>query len=165
MGRKTGTPTSGTPATPSHVNGNVIGGQTVDETPVFKIAYDGLNATVSPLLSVAMTVADLSSRVKGEQKSNLVFANKTPIALECGSRVLTTGTSRDDLTIYTIPAKYDMNLVVASVTNGDVGTCNVQMISTYIDNKKRTVHAKLNASRIPSYFRYNYIIWYLGGDV
>lgn len=160
---KQGTPTSGTPKEPSYTKGNVIAGDSVDETPVFKVTYNGLDASVSSLLSVAMNVSDISKRVVGEKVNSNIYRNKTPIALECGTRVLTTGTSSDDITLYTIPAGYELGLVVADVTNGDYGTCNVQMISTYINTKNRTVHAKLNANRIPSYYRFNYIIWYLGG--
>lgn len=162
---KQGTPSSGTPKEPSYTKGDVVAGATLDETPVFKVEYDGLNPTVSPLLPVIMNAAELSGRVKGKKQSDTVFKNMTPYALECGSRVLQTGTARDDITLYTIPADIDERLVVASVTNGDYATCNIQMISTYIDTKKRTVHARINASRIPSWFRFNYIIWYVkGGD-
>lgn len=161
---KHGTPTSGTPATPSHINGNVIGGQTVDETPVFKVEYDGLNAVVSSLLSVSMTVSDISSRINGKKEGSNIYKNKIPIALECGTRVFTSGTASDDITLYTVPAGIEISKIVADVTNGDIATWNTQMISTYINTQRRTVHAKLNASRIPSYYRFNYIIWYFGEE-
>lgn len=149
---KQGTPTSGTPATPSHTNGNVIAGQTLDETPVFKVEYNGLNATLSPLLPVVMSVSELSSR-----------AGKTPYALAMGNYVVgAQGTSGDDITIYTIPAGIDLNKVAVTVTNGNYGTNQIQMISSYIVQGNRTVHVKINANRIVAWYQVNYIIWYWG---
>lgn len=161
---KKGTATAGTASEPSYTNGNIVSGDTVDETPVFKVTYNGLSASVSPLLSVAMTVSDISSRINGKKEGSNIYKNKIPIALECGTRVLTSGTASDDITLYTVPAGIEISKIVADVTNGDIATWNTQMISTYINTQRRTVHAKLNASRIPSYYRFNYIIWYFGKE-
>ena len=72
------------------------------------------------------------------------------------------GTSGDDITIYTIPAGIDLNKVAVTITNGNYGTNQIQMISSYIVQGNRTVHVKINANRIVAWYQVNYIIWYWG---
>lgn len=149
---KKGTATAGTASEPSYTNGNIVSGDTVDETPVFKVTYNGLSASVSPLLTVVMNALALSNRAK-----------KTPYALAMGSYVVgAQGTAADDITIYTIPAGIDLNKVAVTATNGNYGTNQIQMISSYIVQGNRTVHVKINANRIVAWYQVNYIIWYWG---
>ena len=149
---KKGTATAGTASEPSYTNGNIVSGDTVDETPVFKVTYNGLSASVSPLLTVVMNALELSNRAK-----------KTPYALAMGTYVVgAQGTAADDITIYTIPAGIDLNKIAVTVTNGNYGTNQIQMISSYIVQGNRTVHAKINANRIVAWYQVNYIIWYWG---
>ena len=149
---KKGTATAGTASEPSYTNGNIVSGDTVDETPVFKVTYNGLSASVSPLLTVVMNALELSNRAK-----------KTPYALAMGTYVVgAQGTAADDITIYTIPAGIDLNKIAVTATNGNYGTNQIQMISSYIVQGNRTVHVKINANRIVAWYQVNYIIWYWG---
>lgn len=149
---KKGTATAGTASEPSYTNGNIISGDTIDETPVFKVTYNGLSASVSPLLTVVMNALELSNRAK-----------KTPYALAMGTYVVgAQGTAADDITIYTIPAGIDLNKIAVTATNGNYGTNQIQMISSYIVQGNRTVHVKINANRIVAWYQVNYIIWYWG---
>lgn len=149
---KKGTATAGTASEPSYTNGNIISGGTIDETPVFKVTYNGLSASVSPLLTVVMNALELSNRAK-----------KTPYALAMGTYVVgAQGTAADDITIYTIPAGIDLNKIAVTATNGNYGTNQIQMISSYIVQGNRTVHVKINANRIVAWYQVNYIIWYWG---
>lgn len=86
-----------------------------------------------------------------------------PKILKAASSVIHTGTSSDDITLYFVPAKYDINKIAVFITNGDYGTNSKQMGSTYIQLSNRSIHCKIESALANNeWYRYNYIIWYWG---
>ena len=86
-----------------------------------------------------------------------------PKILKAASSVIHTGTSSDDITLYFVPARYDINKIAVFITNGDYNTNNKQMMSTYIQLNNRSVHCKIETPLANNeWYRYNYIIWYWG---
>lgn len=158
-----GTETSGTPSVPAHDTGDIRTGDGSVDAPWYKVTYDGLSiSSVLPLFEEIPSVSELVSMIETMTETLSGFQtlmSRMPTVLKAGSGV-NSGTSSNDITLYTIPAAYDRNRVVAIVTNGDYGTNQVQMISTYIDGNRR-VHARIDQSTTRGYYRYNYIILYL----
>ena len=158
-----GTETSGTPAVPAHDTGDIRTGDRSVDAPWYQLTYDGLSiSSIEPLFSELPSVSELVSMIDTMAETISGFQtlmSRMPTVLKAGSGV-NPGTSSNDITLYTIPAAYDRNRVVAIVTNGDYGTNTVQMISTYIDQNRR-VHARIDQSTTRGYYRYNYIILYL----
>lgn len=158
-----GTETSGTPAVPAHDTGDIRTGDRSVDAPWYKLTYDGLSiSSIEPLFSELPSVSELASMIDTMAETISGFQtlmSRMPTVLKAGSGV-NPGTASNDITLYTIPAAYDRNRVVAIVTNGDYGTNTVQMISTYIDGNRR-VHARIDQSTTRGYYRYNYIILYL----
>lgn len=86
-----------------------------------------------------------------------------PKILKAASSVIHTGTSDTDITLYFVPAKYDIYKIAVFITNGDYGTNSKQMGSTYIQLSNRSVHCKIESALAnDEWYRYNYIIWYWG---
>ena len=158
-----GTETSGTPSVPAHDTGNIRTGDRSVDAPWYKITYDGLSiSSIDPLFVELPSVSELISEINTMAATISGFQtimSRMPTVLAAGS-VVNSGTTSNDITLYTIPAALDRNRVVANVTNGDYSTNKTQMISTYIDGNKR-VHARIDQSTTRGYYRYNYIIWYL----
>jgi len=144
-----GTPSSGTPATPSYTTGDIIDGATDVYFPMYKVTLTGLAAEVEELCSVLTAAAD-----------NQATITSLPRAIQKSSMVVN-GTTKDDVTLWTVPAGYNLEAMAVTVTNPYYKINPVVPIATYIDENRR-VHAKLNASRISGYCRFNYIVWYWG---
>ena len=158
-----GTETSGTPAVPAHDTGDIRTGDRSVDAPWYQVTYDGLSiSSVLPLFEVIPSISEMISEIRSMSETITGFQalmSTMPTVLKAGSGV-NSGTSSNDITLYTIPAAYDRNRVVAIATNGDYGTNTVQMISTYIDQNRR-VHARIDQSTTRGFYRYNYIILYL----
>lgn len=158
-----GAETSGTPAAPAYDTGDIRTGARSVDAPWYQVTYDGLSiSSVLPLFEVIPSVSEMISEIDTMAETISSFQtimSRMPTVLKAGSGV-NSGTSSNDITLYTIPAAYDRNRVVAIVTNGDYGTNTVQMISTYIDQSRR-VHARIDQPTTRGYYRYNYIILYL----
>ena len=144
-----GTGVSGTPVRPAYTQGNPYAGDTAADFPMYEISLTGLNATVTPLFSVVAPLSEITEKLAG-----------LPRAIRMASSVIN-GTAANDVTLWTIPAQYDVNKITVDATNGDYNANSVQMISTYIDSNRR-IHARINANRVVGWFRYNYIVWYWG---
>lgn len=158
-----GTPTTGTPTAPSITAGDMNEGDTQDDCLFALATIEGVS-----LSGVEVQVAQRSISADVDWLANQLVAmqatlTKLPTVLKSGSGV-TNGTSANDVTLWTIPAGYDKEKVVVTITNGDYGTNQVQFISTYIDNNRR-IHARLDRSQAIGYFRYNYVIWYIENPV
>ena len=158
-----GTETSGTPAAPAYDTGDIRTGARSVDAPWYQVTYDGLSiSSVLPLFEVIPSISEMISEIRSMSETITGFQalmSTMPTVLKAGSGV-NSGTSSNDITLYTIPAAYDRNRVVAIATNGDYGTNTVQMISTYIDQNRR-VHARIDQSTTRGFYRYNYIILYL----
>ena len=158
-----GAETSGTPAAPAYDTGDIRTGDGSVDAPWYKVTYDGLSiSSVLPLFEELPSVSELVSMIETMTETISGFQtlmSSMPTVLKAGSGV-NSGTSSNDITLYTIPAAYDLNRVVVIVTNGDYGANTVQMISTYIDQNRR-VHARIDQATTRGYYRYNYIILYL----
>lgn len=158
-----GTETSGTPSVPAHDTGDIRTGARSVDAPWYQVTYDGLSiSSVLPLFEEIPSISEMISEIRSMAETIAGFQalmSTMPTVLKAGSGV-NSGTSSNDITLYTIPAAYDRNRVVAIATNGDYGTNTVQMISTYIDQNRR-VHARIDQSTTRGYYRYNYIILYL----
>jgi len=144
-----GTPSSGTPATPSYTTGDIIDGATDVYFPMYKVTLTGLAAVAEDLCDVLTAAAD-----------NQATITSLPRAIQKSSMVVN-GTTKDDVTLWTVPAGYNLEAMAATVTNPYYKINPVVPIATYIDENRR-VHAKLNVSRISGYCRFNYIVWYWG---
>lgn len=158
-----GTPTTGTPTAPHITAGDMNEGDTQDDCLFALATIEGV-----ALADVEVQVAQRSISADVNWLANQLVAmqsalSKLPTVLKSGSGV-TNGTTANDVTLYTIPAGYDTTRVVVSITNGDYGTNQVLEYATYIDRNRR-VHARLDKSQAVGYFRYNYIIWYVGNPV
>lgn len=144
-----GTPSSGTPVEPSYPTGDIIAGDTDVYFPMYKVTLTELNAVAENLCSVLTAAADnqatITSLPKAIRKSTMVVNN----------------TTKDDVTLWTVPAGYDIEQMAITVTNPYYKINPVCAIATYIDENRR-VHAKLNVSKISGYCRFNYIVWYWG---
>lgn len=144
-----GTPSSGTPTAPSYTTGDIIEGATDVYFPMYRVTLAGLTPAVEELCSVLTAAADnqetIASLPRAIRKSTMVV----------------NGTSKDDVTLWTVPAGYDLEQMAVTVTNPYFKINPVVPIATYIDENRR-VHAKLNVSRISGYCRFNYIVWYWG---
>ena len=158
-----GAETSGTPAAPAYDTGDIRTGARSVDAPWYQVTYDGLSiSSVLPLFEEIPSISEMISEIRSMAETISGFQtlmSRMPTVLKAGSGV-NSGTSSNDITLYTIPAAYDRNRVVAIATNGDYGTNTVQMISTYIDQNRR-VHARIDQSTTRGYYRYNYIILYL----
>ena len=141
-----GTPTSGTPQWPSVPTGDIIEGAADAYFPMFRVSLAGLTPAVEELCSVLTAAADnqatIASLPRAIQKSTMVV----------------NGTTKDDVTLWMVPAGYDLEQMAVTVTNPYY---KINPVVTYIDENRR-VHAKLNVSRISGYCRFNYIVWYWG---
>jgi len=144
-----GTPSSGTPATPSYTTGDIIDGATDVYFPMYKVTLTGLAAVAEDLCDVLTAAAD-----------NQATITSLPRAIQKSSMVVN-GTTKDDVTLWTVPAGYNLEAMAVTVTNPYYKINPVVPIATYIDENRR-VHAKLNVSRISGYCRFNYIVWYWG---
>lgn len=158
-----GTPTTGTPTAPRVTAGDMNTGDTQDDCLFALATIEGV-----ALSNVVVQVASRSITADVDWMSGQLVAVQAklaalPTVLKSGSGV-TTGTSANDVTLWTLPSGYDKTKVVVSITNGDYGTNQVQFISTYIDNNRR-IHARLDRSQAIGYFRYNYVIWYIENPV
>ena len=158
-----GTPTTGTPTAPQITAGNMNEGDTQDDCLFALATIEGV-----ALSNVVVQVASRSITADVDWMAGQLAALQAklallPTVLKSGSGV-TNGTSANDVTLWTIPAGYDKEKVVVTITNGDYGTNQVQFISTYIDNNRR-IHARLDRSQAVGYFRYNYVIWYIENPV
>lgn len=144
-----GTPSSGTPVEPSYPTGDIIAGDTDVYFPMYRVTLTELNAVAENLCDVLTAAADnqetIASLPRAIRKSTMVV----------------NGTSKDDVTLWTVPAGYDLEAMAVTVTNPYYKINPVVPIATYIDENRR-VHAKLNVSRISGYCRFNYIVWYWG---
>ena len=144
-----GTPTSGTPQWPTVPTGDIIEGATDVYFPMFRVSLAGLTPAVEELCSVLTAAAD-----------NQATITSLPRAIQKSSMVVN-GTSSDDVTLWTVPAGYNLEKVTVTVTNPYYAVNPALPIATYIDANRR-VHAKLNVSRVSGYCRFNYIVWYWG---
>jgi len=144
-----GTPTSGTPQWPTVPTGDIIAGATDAYFPMFRVSLAGLTPAVEELCSVLTAAAD-----------NQETITSLPRAIQKSSMVVN-GTTKDDVTLWTVPAGYNLEAMAVTVTNPYYKINPVVPIATYIDENRR-VHAKLNVSRISGYCRFNYIVWYWG---
>ena len=158
-----GAETSGTPAAPAYDTGDIRTGARSVDAPWYQVTYDGLSiSSVLPLFEEIPSISEMISEIRSMAETIAGFQalmSRMPTVLKAGSGV-NSGTSSNDITLYTIPAAYDRIRVVAIATNGDYGTNTVQMISTYIDQNRR-VHARIDQSTTRGYYRYNYILLYL----
>ena len=144
-----GTPTSGTPQWPTVPTGDIIEGATDAYFPMFRVSLAGLTPAVEELCSVLTAAAD-----------NQATITSLPRAIQKSSMVVN-GTTKDDVTLWTVPTGYNLEMMAVTVTNPYYKINPVVPIATYIDENRR-VHAKLNVSRISGYCRFNYIVWYWG---
>lgn len=144
-----GTPSSGTPVKPAYPTGDIIAGDTDVYFPMYKVTITGISAAVENLCSVLTAAADnqetIASLPRAIRKSTMVV----------------NGTTKDDVTLWTVPAGYNLEMMAVTVTNPYYKINPAVPIATYIDENRR-VHAKLNVSRISGYCRFNYIVWYWG---
>lgn len=144
-----GTPTSGTPQWPTFPTGDIIEGATDVYFPMYRVTLAGLTPAVEELCGVLTAAADtqdtIASLPKAIIKSTMVVNN----------------TTKDDVTLWTVPAGYDVEQMAVTVTNPYYKINPVVPIGTYIDENRR-IHAKLNVSRISGFCRFNYIVWYWG---
>jgi len=158
-----GTPTTGTPAAPSITAGDMNEGDTQDDCLFALATIEGVS-----LSDVDVQVAQRSISADVDWLANQLVAMQTalaklPTVLKSGSGV-TNGTTANDVTLWTIPAGYNTDNVVVSITNGAYNTNQVLEIATYIDSNRR-IHARLDRSQASGYFRYNYVIWYIENPV
>ena len=144
-----GTPTSGTPTTPSYPMGDIVSGATDVYFPLYRVTLTGLNAAVKSLCSTLTTMTEHQQAFE-----------KLPKVIKMSS-VVVNSTAKDYVPLWTIPAEYDLEKVVVNVTNPYYKVNAVVPIGTYIDGNRKA-HAKVNVSRISGYCRFNYIIWYWG---
>lgn len=144
-----GTPSSGTPVEPSYPTGDIIEGATDVYFPMYRVTLAGLTPAVEELCGVLTAAADnqetIASLPRAIRKSTMVV----------------NGTSKDDVTLWTVPAGYDLEQMAVTVTNPYYAVNTALAVATYIDANRR-VHAKLNVSKISGYCRFNYIVWYWG---
>ena len=144
-----GTPSSGTPSAPPYTTGDIIEGATDVYFPMYKVTLTELNAVAENLCDVLTAAADnqetIASLPKAIRKSTMVV----------------NGTSKDDVTLWTVPAGYDLEQMAVTVTNPYYAVNTALAVATYIDANRR-IHAKLNVSKISGYCRFNYIVWYWG---
>ena len=144
-----GTPSSGTPTAPSYQTGDIIDGATDVYFPMYKVTLTGLAAVAEDLCDVLTAAADNQETIAS-----------LPRAIKKGTYVVN-GTTRDDITLWTVPSGINLDYVVVSATNPYYGVNNALPIATYIDANRR-VHVKMNVSKVISYCRINYIVWYWG---
>ena len=144
-----GTPSSGTPSTPSYPTGDIIEGAADVYFPMYKVKLTGLAAKVEELCSVLTAAAD-----------NQETISSLPRAI-IKDTIVVTGTTSDDITLCRIPAGINLDYVVVSATNPYYNINRAMPIATYIDNNRR-LHAKMNVSKVVGFCRVNYIVWYWG---
>ena len=144
-----GTPSSGTPSTPSYTTGDIIEGAADVYFPMYKVKLTGLAAEAEELCGVLTAAADNQETIAS-----------LPRAIKKGTYVVN-GTTRDDITLWTVPSGINLDYVVVSATNPYYGVNNALPIATYIDANRR-VHVKMNVAKVISYCRINYIVWYWG---
>ena len=144
-----GTPSSGTPSAPSYTTGDIIDGATDVYFPMYKVTLTGLAAVAEDLCDVLTAAAD-----------NQETITSLPRAIKKGTYVVN-GTTRDDITLWTVPSGVNLDYVVVSATNPYYGVNAALPIATYIDANRR-VHVKMNVAKVISYCRINYIVWYWG---
>lgn len=144
-----GTPSSGTPVEPSYPTGDIIAGDTDVYFPMYRVTLTELNAVAENLCDVLTAAADnqetIASLPRAIRKSTMVV----------------NGTSKDDVTLWTVPAAYNVEAIAVTVTNPYTNVNAALPIATYIDGNRR-IHAKMNVSRVVGYCRLNYIVWYWG---
>lgn len=144
-----GTPSSGTAVEPSYPTGDIIAGDADVYFPMYRVKLTELNAVAENLCDVLTAAADnqetIASLPKAIRKSTMVV----------------NGTSKDDVTLWTVPAGYDLEQMAVTVTNPYYAVNTALAVATYIDANRR-IHAKLNVSKISGYCRFNYIVWYWG---
>ena len=144
-----GTASSGTPAQPTYTTGDIIAGATDVYFPMYRVTLTGISAAVENLCGVLTPAADyqetIASLPKAIQKSTMVV----------------NGTTKNDVTLWTVPNGYNIEQMAVTVTNPYYKVNPVCAIATYIDENRR-VHAKLDVSKISGYCRFNYIVWYWG---
>ena len=100
-----GTPTSGTPQWPTVPTGDIIAGATDVYFPMFRVSLAGLTPAVEELCGVLTAAAD-----------NQATITSLPRAIQKSSMVVN-GTSSDDVTLWTVPAGYNLEKVTVTVTN------------------------------------------------
>lgn len=144
-----GTPSSGTPVEPSYPTGDIIAGDTDVYFPMYRVTLTELNAVVENLCDVLTAAVDNQETIAS-----------LPRAIKKGTYVVN-GTTRDDITLWTVPSGINLDYVVVSATNPYYGVNNALPIATYIDANRR-VHVKMNVAKVVSYCRINYIVWYWG---
>lgn len=144
-----GTPSSGTPTAPSYPTGDIIDGATDVYFPMYKVTLTGLAAVAEDLCNVLTAAAD-----------NQATIASLPRAIKKGTYVVN-GTTRDDITLWTVPSGINLDYVVVSATNPYYGVNTALPIAAYIDANRR-VHVKMNVAKVISYCRINYIVWYWG---
>ena len=83
-----------------------------------------------------------------------------PRAIKKGTYVVN-GTTKDDITLWTVPSGINLDYVVVTVTNTDYATNKALPIATYIDGNRK-IHAKMNVSRVIGYCRVSFVVWYWG---
>lgn len=87
-----GTPTTGTPADPSYEEGNILAGDLVAETPLYRVPIDGITpGEPVPLYDVLMPMADLQSDLEELRDS------VSQVKVFSGSRVITFSSERHSL--------------------------------------------------------------------
>ena len=169
-----GTPTTGTPVAPHIAAGNMNTGDSQDDCLFALARIDGVSLTSVEVQveahSVSADMDGLRSQILALQATLNAQINtlqtrlvKLPTVLKSGSGV-TNSTATNDVTLWTLPAGYNRDYVVVSITNGAYNTNQVLEIATYIDDNRR-IHARLDRSQAVGYFRYNYIIWYIDNPV
>ena len=144
-----GTPSSGTPTAPSYPTGDIINGATDVYFPMYRVTLTGLAAVAEDLCDVLTAAADNQETIAS-----------LPRAIKKGTYVVN-GTTKDDITLWTVPSGINLDYVVVSATNPYYGVNTALPIATYIDANRR-VHVKMNVAKVISYCRINYIVWYWG---
>lgn len=144
-----GTESSGTPTAPTYTTGDIIAGDTDVYFPMYRVTLTELNAVAENLCDVLTAAADNQETIAS-----------LPRAIKKGTYVVN-GTTRDDITLWTVPSGVNLDYVVVSATNPYYGVNTALPIATYIDANRR-VHVKMNVAKVISYCRINYIVWYWG---
>lgn len=158
-----GTPTTGTPTAPQITEGDMNTGDTQDDCLFALAKIEGVALSEVTVQVASRTISADVDWLAGQVAALQAKLARLPTVIKSGSGV-TNGTTANDVTIWTIPAQYDMTKVVVDITNGAYNTNQVLEIATYIDSNRR-VHARLDRAQASGYFRYNYIIWYIDNEV
>lgn len=121
-----GTPSSSTPTEPSYTQGDILGGDTLAEFPLWKVTLDGLTPTVTRIFNVSNAgrpteIGDLTINSSNVARDDVLYSDET-VTLEPGHLYLVQ--YRGQLSIappYTVGDQLAI-LILADVNNPMSGT-------------------------------------------